>query len=735
MPPRHITLYRRSLAVVIGIDTYEHLPDLKAAESDATELARRLRNRGFEVRTLLGKAATRARIASVLGDELYALAQPDDRVLVYFAGHGISEGQGDARVGYLLPAAADPKQPAADAIAMTELVRWFGRYKARHVMLLADACYSGLALSTRAAGLRPAMERYLQAITQRRARFALVGGGAGEQVNEWVDDAGRRGLFTHFLLQAIDGAADANRDCIITSDEIAAYVKPEVARQAQLLWGAEQHPQSGRSGEGEFIFLTAPGGSKGCHTPIVEAEAAEQEVAAAAARPGVAAAGAAATAPAPIASPAGPPAALVPGPPDIRVTRRAAYPHVDLTVERRVAQAIALQADTSAPERQKAAAWCDLAALNEAEFYRPLASEACRSWRGWIADGGGVGSLRDEHARLLGYLQLSHVGRAERVAALQRFVAMFPQERASEPVQAAVVALEQLQSGLAPAAAPAPAGWLRIEPGTFTMGTPLAERPRDSDEAPVEVQIERPFLLQRGELTQARWQQLMGDNPSTFKGCGGECPVEEVSFWDALALANAASDADGLPRCYTLTGCTEPLAGGGRRCVKATFKGIACTGYRLPTEAEWEYAARAGTTTATYAGPLRIRARRHAPGLDAIAWHGGHNGVSYAGAGDCSHWEGRAHKIVGCGTHPTGRLQPNAWGAHDMIGNVWEWVWSASDPRQGAYGRASSTTGDRQASRGGGWYNDVRDCRAANRFVLHADTHYFNVGLRLARTL
>ncbi len=724
MPARQLTLYQSSLAVVIGVDAYEHLPPLRAAESDAKELARRLKARGFEVRTLLGAQATRQRIASVLGDELHRVADKDDRVLIFFAGHGVSVGEGDARVGYLMPAAGDPTQPAATGVAMTEVVRWFGRYRARHVMLLADACYSGLALSTRAAGLKPAMERYLEAVTSRRARIALVGGGAGEQVNEWVDDSGTRGLFTHFLLQALDGAADTNGDCVITSDEIVAFVRPEVARQAQLLWGAEQHPQSGRSGEGEFVFLTHPAGDgRGCHTPITapkktRAEAPKAVTPVVADRPTL-------------------PAEALTGGPAVLIRGRATYPDMDLAVERKLQAALDLQAKASATGQQKERAWCELAALPEAALYRGDTETACRRWRGHNAAHGDRGqAVRRERARLAAWLALRKPAAEERRAAIGAFVTMFPTQGKHPALLAARKALAAMERGEAQVAlAPAvPKGWVRIEAGTFTMGTPKGVRPRDRDEHRVEVRIRRPFLLQSKETSQRLWREVMGRNPAGFNGCGSECPVEEVTFWDALSFCNALSKREGLPACYRLEGCAGDVMGGGLRCTKATWEGLDCEGYRLPTEEEWEYAARAGTTTATYAGHPRIKARRTDPGLDAIAWHGGHNAVDYAGAGDCTHWEGRAAVIAGCGTNPGGQLQANAWGLHDMIGNVWEWVWSRPDPRKGDYGAPFTVSAARRVSRGGGWYNDVRDCRAANRFALHGDAHYFNLGLRVARS-
>lgn len=555
-------LYRSSTAVVIGINDYAHMPRLKGAERDAQAVGDALIKHGFNVRMLLGAQATRERIAALLGDELPRTTDRDDRIFVYFAGHGVSDGTGDRAIGYLLPAAGDRTKPASTGIAMTEMVRWFGRYQARQVMFVADACYSGLALSSRGVGLRPAMERYLQTVTSRPVRIAITAGAAGEQVNEWQG----HGLFTHFLLQAFDGAADSNRDGVTTSDEIAAWIKPEVAKTAQQLWGTEQHPQSGRTGEGEFVFV---------HAPAITS---------------------------------------------VRGATR------DVTNER-------------ATPRDSAAA--------------------------------------------------------------------------------------------------TPSGWVRVPPGAFMMGTPQTNPLRDPDEHHTPVRVDRGLLLSATELTQRQWRDVMGTNPSYFQGCGDNCPVEEITFWDALSYCNKRSEKEDLPPCYELHGCRtqEGSTSAGLRCELATFRGVTCGGYRLPTSEEWEYAARAGTWTDTYAGALRIQDQRRAPVLDAIAWHGGHNAADYAGAADCSSWSGRDERAAGCGSHPVGQLNANAWGLHDMIGNVWEWVWPRAPGGCSGFGDVSATSNDRAMCAGGGWYNDARDCRAANRFALPGNQHFFNIGMRLARSV
>ena len=210
-----------------------------------------------------------------------------------------------------------------------------------------------------------------------------------------------------------------------------------------------------------------------------------------------------------------------------------------------------------------------------------------------------------------------------------------------------------------------------IPAGEFRMGSTSSEA--DDDEKPVtRVRISRGFWLGRHEVTQAEWQEVMGTNPSQFSGCG-RCPVERVSWEDAQAFIGRLN-----------------ARGGGR--------------YRLPTEAEWEYAARAGTSGDRYGGDL-----------DAIAWHDRNSGNR---------------------THPVGQKAPNAFGLHDMLGNVWEWVQdrfgrhpggAVTDPR-------GPGAGSSRVYRGGGWEDGAWDCRASGRYGLTPGYRHRGLGFRLLRT-
>ena len=213
--------------------------------------------------------------------------------------------------------------------------------------------------------------------------------------------------------------------------------------------------------------------------------------------------------------------------------------------------------------------------------------------------------------------------------------------------------------------------FVQIPAGQFQMGSTSY-----SDEQPVtQVRISRGFWMSKYEVTQAQWEAVMGSNPSVFPGCGGDCPVERVSWNDVQEFIRTLNERE---------------RGTGYE-------------YRLPREAEWEYAARAGTT-----------GERHGD-LDAIAWYRGNSG-------------GR--------THPVGQKEPNAFGLHDMLGNVWEWV----GDRFGRYPGGSVTdpvgseSGSLRVLRGGSWAFIARDCRSANRHGLSPGRRSNFLGFRLLRT-
>jgi formylglycine-generating enzyme required for sulfatase activity len=254
-----------------------------------------------------------------------------------------------------------------------------------------------------------------------------------------------------------------------------------------------------------------------------------------------------------------------------------------------------------------------------------------------------------------------------------------------------------------------------ITVGVFDMGSPADELGRDDDETTHAVTLTRPYLLGAAEVSQGTYTAVTGLAPFDFPG--ESRPAENVTFFDALRFCNALSDRQGFTRAYTLAG--EVFEGG--HVVAATIAwDREANGFRLPTEAEWEFAARAGSTTALANGPLLVEHCEPDAGLDAIGWY----------CGNCDTGSGPR-------PHDGARKAPNALGLYDMHGNVWEWCWDI----YGAYpdGGASDPTGPageswmQRVRRGGSWFYFARDCRSASRDAYWPGSNDNTLGFRLAR--
>ncbi len=266
-----------------------------------------------------------------------------------------------------------------------------------------------------------------------------------------------------------------------------------------------------------------------------------------------------------------------------------------------------------------------------------------------------------------------------------------------------------------------PLGFVEIQPGLFDMGSPSNEPQRAPDEFLHPVSINRIFLAQRHEVTQGQWMALMGSNPSHFSQCGSDCPVERVNWWEALAYANAMSDRYLLNRCYLLNECNTISVGEGMECESVSVLDTSvynCEGFRLPTEAEWEFMARGMSQEAFFNGPLTESLCDEVnESLDGIAWY-------------CFNSEQTTHPIEG--------KAPNRYGLYDTAGNVAEWVWDGymEDLRTVPVMDPVVAPGQGpRIFRGGAWNSSPGLCRSAQRSVSDAQTRTDGLGFRLVRTV
>ncbi len=247
-----------------------------------------------------------------------------------------------------------------------------------------------------------------------------------------------------------------------------------------------------------------------------------------------------------------------------------------------------------------------------------------------------------------------------------------------------------------------------IVPGSFPIGSPESEAGRIDREGPRHtVQLTEGFWLADTPCTQALWQEAMGDNPSRFQS--PQRPVEQVSWDDCQRFLET---------------------------LEARQPGLQL---RLPTEAQWEYACRAGTETATWLGDLEILGENDAPLLDEIAWYGGNSGVGFdlAEGSDSSGWPNRQHPHEMAGTRTVKTRQRNPWGFYDMLGNVYEWCSDRRNYGEGYPGGArvdpELTDGSLRVFRGGSWVSNARYVRAASRSAHDPGLRLDDLGFRLSR--
>ena len=214
-----------------------------------------------------------------------------------------------------------------------------------------------------------------------------------------------------------------------------------------------------------------------------------------------------------------------------------------------------------------------------------------------------------------------------------------------------------------------------IPAGSFLMGSPSDEEGRHSNERPHRVRISEGFWIKTCTVMQGEWEAVLGENPSRFQKCGPCCPVERVSWDDAQEYIRRLNRRE---------------SGRGNR-------------YRLPTEAEWEYAARAGIADSRYGE------------LSEVAWY----------------WENSDRR-----PQQVGKKRANGWGLYDMLGNVWEWTadWYERYPEGPVTDPQGPATGASRVTRGGSWYIDPQNVRFAYRYNLSPGIRRSTIGFRLVRT-
>jgi len=263
-----------------------------------------------------------------------------------------------------------------------------------------------------------------------------------------------------------------------------------------------------------------------------------------------------------------------------------------------------------------------------------------------------------------------------------------------------------------------------IPAGTFQMGS---NEGYDANKPVHEVTITKPFYMGKYEVTQAEYEKYCSytgsNSPSSSYGDGDNYPAYYVSWYDALVYCNKRSMEENLTPCYSIDGSTDPEHWGAvptayNDPLRDTWDAVECNwnanGYRLPTEAEWEYAARAGDNTVdslTYSGTSDVNK------LGDYAWY-------------CDNSNSTTHEV--------GTKLPNAFGLYDMSGNVYEWCWnwltdSYDTTTEGGSDPTGASAGSYRDYRGGGWSFNSDDCAVSCRYGDYPYYRYYFLGFRVVR--
>ncbi|MBI3825965.1 MAG: SUMF1/EgtB/PvdO family nonheme iron enzyme [Candidatus Rokubacteria bacterium] len=587
--------YAESWAVIIGINDYQNakVPKLRYAVNDARAVEAALLAQGFRrdrIVTLLDARATKKTIEEVLGDDLRSKVGADDRVLIFFAGHGKTDRRvSGEEEGYLIPADGDPGKLFSTAISMADLGRLSDRIPAKHILYIMDACYSGYGISNRAIG-----DDLLEEMVKKKAIQIITAGRQEDQAQE----RDGHGVFTSVLLRGLSGAAFGAKGWVSLS-ELGVWVTDKVYAESDR----RQVPQFGNlKGDGQFVFTKAA-------TKV----------------------------------------AAVPPPPPT--------PKMEVTEEvRPQLGSLAISARVDGVE-----VWLDETRLGETAANRVMivANLAPGTYR-LVGRKPGYRDWQDD-------VRIAPQGKTETVIDIQpvRQAALPPPSTATSPPAVKPLGRDG-------------AGMVRIPGGPFLMGADAADRSAEPAEKPQRVVTVGTFWIDQFEVTNARYK----------------------AFRDAVGYR-----APSMKRDPRFIGPNQPVVG-----VTWTDAVEYCrwAGKRLPTEAEWEKAAR-GTDGRTY------------PWGNAVA-------------GEVPAQVIKPHPID-VGRYPAGA---SPYGVHDLAGNVWEWVQDWYDPA--AYQGEPAPTNPRGPSsgaekvmRGGSWWErDLASVRATARHHRPPETPFNNVGFRCA---
>lgn len=671
-PP--ITRAETHWAVLVGIDKYQSLEitSLRGAANDAKSLAEVLRkDLGFPERNVFvytadAPAVSQPNTGNIIKGLKYVAgkARSEDTFVLFFAGHGIVSGG----KGYLLTQQSDLGAVEYTSLRLAELSQLVDSIKAGRKLLLVDACRNDPEVGRGDAPNRLSSEfargiSIQPATAQRKSEqvwATLFSCEEGQRAYEWPDR--NRGFFTYYLEKGLKGDA-VDSSGRVTLSSLVGYLRRVVPEEVQRTLGVDkrQVPWVKMEGAdpGNWVItglkadeLRGKVGEKEKELGQLEKEyqarrAREQEE-------------------------------------EAKYEAKLRKLDDDIAeMKKRLGTSLAKSGDSLdamlAMVKQKEAEEKRLEELRKKreleEIKRRVEIENLKAekMRKQLSE-------LKEDIRKYKEIVGSPYGKDLKEAAWKSLVSKYPDAADGVPMGDTNKLLFIAQYGNISPLMTNSIGmkFMFIPAGKFAMGSPEQWKGRWEDDGPPhEVEITKPFFMSQYEVTQGQWKSVMGSNPSHFKDCGDQCPVENVSWNDVQEFIRRLNQKEG-----------------GRK-------------YRLPTEAEWEYACRAGAQSTYSFGDDEEQ-------LQDFAWY---------------------DKNSGGKTHHVGRKKPNAWGLYDMHGNVWEWVqdWYDRNYYKNSPGEnpRGPDRGESRVVRGGSWMVFRGGARASYRLGYSPDSGYYVVGFRL----